>query len=164
VAAPTKRSSRSAAASRPGCVRTAWLNTGSGTQYPLRYEIVELVEPELLVLKCEPMPEIGLHHSTATRIEHQEEAGKTRITLTDGPYTEEGAGRRRRLGERLNKLLEALLVSSTYERRYGHTAPRRGLRAPGSTPRSQSLQPQPLRPVQSQHRLLGPHRAFAIRA
>jgi uncharacterized protein YndB with AHSA1/START domain len=65
---------------------------GSGKEYRLRYEIVELVEPELLVLKSEPMPEVGVHHSTFTRIELREEGGKTRMTLTDGPYAEEGGG------------------------------------------------------------------------
>jgi uncharacterized protein YndB with AHSA1/START domain len=63
---------------------------GSGMEYRLRYEIVELVEPELLVLKSEPMPEVGLNHSTLTRIELQEEDGKTRMTLVDGPYPVEG--------------------------------------------------------------------------
>jgi uncharacterized protein YndB with AHSA1/START domain len=63
---------------------------GSGVEHPVDYEIVELAEPELLVLKSEPMPEVGLHHGTVARVELQEEAGKTRMTLTDGPYTEEG--------------------------------------------------------------------------
>jgi uncharacterized protein YndB with AHSA1/START domain len=65
---------------------------GTGAEYPLRYEIVELVEPELLVLKSAPMPEAGMPHSTFTRIELEEADGKTRMTLTDGPYPEE-AGR-----------------------------------------------------------------------
>ena len=69
---------------------------GSGVEYRLRYEVVEFVEPELLVLKSEPMPEVGLHHHTITRIEFEDEAGKTRMTLTDGPYPDggrrEGAG------------------------------------------------------------------------
>jgi uncharacterized protein YndB with AHSA1/START domain len=59
---------------------------GSAGEYRLQYEIVELVAPELLVLKSEPTPELGLPHSTVARIELQEEAGKTRMTLTDGPY------------------------------------------------------------------------------
>jgi uncharacterized protein YndB with AHSA1/START domain len=63
---------------------------GGGMEYGLRYEIVELVGPELLVLKSEPMPEVGLHHETFTRVELADEAGKTRMTLTDGPYPEEG--------------------------------------------------------------------------
>ena len=60
---------------------------GTGMAYRLRYEIVELVEPALLVLKSAPMPEVGLHHPTVARIELQEHGGKTRMTLTDGPYT-----------------------------------------------------------------------------
>jgi uncharacterized protein YndB with AHSA1/START domain len=63
---------------------------GGGMEYGLRYEIVELVEPELLVLRSEPMPEVGLYHHTFTRIELQEDGGKTRLKLTDGPYPEEG--------------------------------------------------------------------------
>jgi uncharacterized protein YndB with AHSA1/START domain len=87
---------------------------GSGMEYGLRYEIVGLVEPELLVLKSEPMPEVGLHHATLTRIELEEEAGKTRMTLTDGPYPEEG-GRRAGAGwEAAFDKLEALLVPSVH--------------------------------------------------
>jgi uncharacterized protein YndB with AHSA1/START domain len=63
---------------------------GSGREHRIPYEIVELAEPELLVLKCEPMPEVGIQHATRTRIELLDEGGKTRMTLTDGPYTEEG--------------------------------------------------------------------------
>jgi uncharacterized protein YndB with AHSA1/START domain len=63
---------------------------GSGREYQLRYVIVELVEPELIVLRSEPMPEMGLHHATVARVEFHDEAGKTRMTLTDGPYTEAG--------------------------------------------------------------------------
>jgi uncharacterized protein YndB with AHSA1/START domain len=87
---------------------------GSGTEHRAPYEIVEFVEPELLVLKCEPLPEIGLHHSTFTRIElHEEEPGRTRMTLTDGPYTEEG-GRGAGAGwESSFDKLERLLASST---------------------------------------------------
>jgi uncharacterized protein YndB with AHSA1/START domain len=64
----------------------------SGAEYRLHYEIVELLEPELLALKAGPMPEVGLHNSTVARIELQDEAGKTRMTLTDGPYPEPGGG------------------------------------------------------------------------
>jgi uncharacterized protein YndB with AHSA1/START domain len=59
-------------------------------QFPLRYEIVELVVPELIVLKGEPMPEVGIHEPTITRIELHDEGGRTRMNLTDGPYTVSG--------------------------------------------------------------------------
>jgi uncharacterized protein YndB with AHSA1/START domain len=63
---------------------------GSGAEHPVRYEIVELVEPELIVLRCEPMPEMGLMEGTVTRVEFHDHGEKTRMTLCDGPYPAEG--------------------------------------------------------------------------
>jgi uncharacterized protein YndB with AHSA1/START domain len=65
---------------------------GTGTEYPLRYEIVELVEPELIVLRCPPMPEMGLPEGTVTRIELHDHGEKTRMTLSDGPYPRDVGG------------------------------------------------------------------------
>ena len=65
---------------------------GSGAEYPLRYEIVELVEPELIVLRCDPMPEMGLPEGTVTRVELHDHGQKTRMTLSDGPYPAGGRG------------------------------------------------------------------------
>jgi uncharacterized protein YndB with AHSA1/START domain len=59
---------------------------GSGAEFPVGYEIVELVEPELIVLRSDPMPEMGMHEPTLTRVELQDLGGRTRMTLTDGPY------------------------------------------------------------------------------
>jgi uncharacterized protein YndB with AHSA1/START domain len=59
-----------------------------GSEFAIGYEIVELVEPELLVLRSDPMPEVGVHESTMTRVELHDLGGRTRMTLTDGPYTE----------------------------------------------------------------------------
>jgi uncharacterized protein YndB with AHSA1/START domain len=50
------------------------------------YEIVELVEPELLVLRSDPMPEAGMHEPTIVRVELHDHGTKTRMTLSDGPY------------------------------------------------------------------------------
>ena len=63
---------------------------GSGRAFDLEYEIVELVEPELLVLRSGPNPEMNLPHEVIARIELENENGKTRLTLSDGPYPEEG--------------------------------------------------------------------------
>jgi uncharacterized protein YndB with AHSA1/START domain len=63
---------------------------GSGAEFPVRYEIVELVEPELIVLRSDPMPEIGVHETTFTRVELEDLGGRTRMTLTDGPYPDSG--------------------------------------------------------------------------
>jgi uncharacterized protein YndB with AHSA1/START domain len=62
----------------------------TGAQFPVRYEIVELDPPRLLVLKSPPMPEVGIHQGTVTRIELHDHADKTRMSLSDGPYTESG--------------------------------------------------------------------------
>ena len=57
-------------------------------RHPVRYEIVELDPPRLLVLKAEPMPEHGNHEPTYTRIELHDHGAQTRMSLSDGPYTE----------------------------------------------------------------------------
>jgi uncharacterized protein YndB with AHSA1/START domain len=61
---------------------------GSGAEFPVRYEIAELDPPRLLVLTSEPMPEAGMHEGTITRIELHDHEGRTRMTMTDGAYTE----------------------------------------------------------------------------
>ena len=66
---------------------------GTGAEYPVRYEIVELVEPELIVLRSPPMPEVGLPEATLTRVEFHDHGAKTRMTLSDGPYPEPGRSR-----------------------------------------------------------------------
>lgn len=49
------------------------------------YEIVELLEPELLVLRSDPMPEMGMDEGTVVRVELHDHGEKTRMTLSDGP-------------------------------------------------------------------------------
>lgn len=60
----------------------------SGRQHVLRYRIVEIVEPELLVL--ESAAQAGAPTPTVTRIELADEGARTRMTLSDGPYPAEG--------------------------------------------------------------------------
>ena len=57
-----------------------------GAEFPAVYEILELVEPELLVLRSEPMPEYGMPEPIVTRVEFHDHGAKTRMTLSDGPY------------------------------------------------------------------------------
>jgi uncharacterized protein YndB with AHSA1/START domain len=61
-----------------------------GAQHAIGYEIVELVEPELLVLRSDPMPEVGMHEPTVVRVEFHDHGDKTRMTLSDGPLPAEG--------------------------------------------------------------------------
>lgn len=58
---------------------------GAG-EFAIGYDIVELVEPELIVLRSDPMPEMGMHEPTVVRVELHDHGPKTRMTLTDGPY------------------------------------------------------------------------------
>jgi uncharacterized protein YndB with AHSA1/START domain len=62
-----------------------------GGEFAIGYEIVELVAPELLVLRSDPMPEAGIHEPTVVRMELYDHGDKTRMTLSDGPYRA-GAG------------------------------------------------------------------------
>ena len=63
-----------------------------GAEFPDRSEIVELVEPELLVLRSPAQPEMGLAFDSTTRIELAEAGdGRTRVSVIGGPYTPEMA-------------------------------------------------------------------------
>ena len=63
-----------------------------GSEFSIGYEIVELVEPELIVLRSDPMPEAGMHAPTVVRVEFHDHGSKTRMTLTDGPFPPAGRG------------------------------------------------------------------------
>jgi uncharacterized protein YndB with AHSA1/START domain len=60
-----------------------------GAEYPVGYDIVEIVEPELLVLRSDPMPEMGMQEPSLLRVEFHDHGEKTRMTLSDGPYPAE---------------------------------------------------------------------------
>src|SRR3954469_124908 len=57
---------------------------GGGERFTIGYEILELVEPELLVMRSDPMP--GHAEGTVVRVELHDHGPKTRVTLTDGPF------------------------------------------------------------------------------
>jgi uncharacterized protein YndB with AHSA1/START domain len=61
---------------------------GRGMEHALKYQIAELDPPRLLVLRCDAIPEVGILEETFTRVELHDHGGKTRMTLSDGPYTE----------------------------------------------------------------------------
>jgi uncharacterized protein YndB with AHSA1/START domain len=61
-----------------------------GSPHPVRYTIAELDPPRLLVLTSPPMPEVGIHEETVTRIELEDLGETTRMTLSDGPYEQPG--------------------------------------------------------------------------
>ena len=55
-----------------------------GGEFTIGYEIIELDEPALLVLRSDPIP--GMHEPTVVRVEFHDHGEKTRMTLSDGPY------------------------------------------------------------------------------
>ena len=59
---------------------------GGGAEFTIGYEILDVVEPELIVLRSDPMPELGMHEPTVVRVEFHDHGAKTRMTLSDGPY------------------------------------------------------------------------------
>jgi uncharacterized protein YndB with AHSA1/START domain len=71
-----------------GAYELTMVHKDRGGEFPLRYEIVELDPPRLLVLRSDPMPEHGNHEPTYTRVELYDHGDRTRMTLSDGPYTE----------------------------------------------------------------------------
>jgi uncharacterized protein YndB with AHSA1/START domain len=63
---------------------------GGGGEFTIGYTITELVEPELLVMRSDPMPQAGMHEPTVVRVELHDHGEKTRMTLTDGPLPAPG--------------------------------------------------------------------------
>jgi uncharacterized protein YndB with AHSA1/START domain len=61
-----------------------------GAEFAIGYEILELVEPELIVLRSDPMP--GMHEPPVLRVEFHDHGAKTRMTLSDSPYPPEVRG------------------------------------------------------------------------
>jgi uncharacterized protein YndB with AHSA1/START domain len=59
-------------------------------EFTIGYEILELVEPELLVMRSDPMPQAGMHEPTVVRVELHDHGAKTRMTLSDSPLPPEG--------------------------------------------------------------------------
>ena len=61
-----------------------------GGEFAIGYDILELVEPELIVLRSDPMPAAGMSEPTVLRVEFDDHGPKTRMTLSDGPLPPEG--------------------------------------------------------------------------
>jgi uncharacterized protein YndB with AHSA1/START domain len=69
----------------------AMLASGGQSRFQYRSEIVEFSEPELIVLSSEAIPEAGIAE-TITRVVFEADGGRTRMTVTAGPYTDEMRG------------------------------------------------------------------------
>ena len=76
---------------RPGGAIEYSMADPSIGEYPVRFEIVEISEPELLLLESPPQPEFGIPERTTTRVVFEEDADRTKVTVTQGPHTDEMA-------------------------------------------------------------------------
>jgi uncharacterized protein YndB with AHSA1/START domain len=63
---------------------------GGGEGFAISYEILELVEPKLLIMRSDPMP--GHRDGTLVRVQLHDHGPKTRMTLSDGPFPAAGRG------------------------------------------------------------------------
>jgi uncharacterized protein YndB with AHSA1/START domain len=61
-----------------------------GDGFTIGYEILELVEPELLVMRSDPLP--GQPEGTTVRVQFDDHGPQTRMTLNDGPFPAAGRG------------------------------------------------------------------------
>jgi uncharacterized protein YndB with AHSA1/START domain len=58
----------------------------------VRFRIVEMSEPELLVLASDPQPEFGLVYPMITRVVFEAEGAATLVTVTQAPHSEATQG------------------------------------------------------------------------
>ncbi len=71
-----------------GLIHFSMVEVAGAAVYPVRFEIVEMAEPELLVLASDPQPEIGLVFPMITRAVFTVQGDATLLTVTQGPHTE----------------------------------------------------------------------------
>lgn len=62
-----------------------------GRKFVAGYEIETLVEPELIVMRSDPIPEAGMPEGSRVRVEFHDLGERTRVTLTDGPFPPGGS-------------------------------------------------------------------------
>ena len=74
---------------RGGYIHFTMAQSGGGPEYPVRFEIVEFVEPELLVLASPALPEVGILEPTQTHVFFEPDGAGTRVTVTQGPHDDE---------------------------------------------------------------------------
>jgi uncharacterized protein YndB with AHSA1/START domain len=60
-----------------------------GEAYPSRGVFLEFVEPELIAVEFEPVPEGGIVEPAIVRVVFEVEGEGTRMTVTSGPYTDQ---------------------------------------------------------------------------
>ena len=72
-----------------GRIHFSIVDSTSGEAVPVRFDIEEFSEPELLVFSSEPQPEFELPNRMITRVELDVHDDGTRVTVVQGPHTDE---------------------------------------------------------------------------
>jgi uncharacterized protein YndB with AHSA1/START domain len=93
-----------------GRIEYSMVDPSSGQEYPVVFEIVEMSEPELLVFESPPQPEFEIPARTTTRVAFEEDRGRTTVTVTQGPHTDEMAPQAQAGWTSVLEKLEALLA------------------------------------------------------
>ena len=75
-----------------GRIHFSMVELAGGAVYPVRFRIIEISEPELLVLASEAQPEIGIVYPMITRAVFEAEGDTTLVTVTQGPHSDETQG------------------------------------------------------------------------
>jgi uncharacterized protein YndB with AHSA1/START domain len=76
-----------------GRIQFSMVEVATGAVDPVRFHILEISEPELLVLSSDPKPEIGLLYPMITRVVFEVHGDHTLVTVTQGPHTEDAQRR-----------------------------------------------------------------------
>ncbi len=87
------------------------VDSSSGQNYPVRFEIVQISEPELLLLESPPQPDLGFPEWLTTRVVFEEDGDRTTVTVTQGPHTDETSPEARAGWTSVLDKLEALLAA-----------------------------------------------------
>jgi uncharacterized protein YndB with AHSA1/START domain len=65
------------------------VDNDSGADYPMRAKLVEVIKHELIVGIEDATPENGQHERSFLRVQFHDHGDNTRITLHQGPFTDE---------------------------------------------------------------------------
>jgi uncharacterized protein YndB with AHSA1/START domain len=65
------------------------VDASTGERFRYHAEFIEISEPERIVLKADGIPDAGIEE-TITRVVLEPDGRGTRMTITSGPFTEEG--------------------------------------------------------------------------
>ena len=69
-----------------GTFDVTMVESAGGAEYPVHFDVVEVSEPDLLVMSAPAIPEYGITKDVECRVEFREVEGGTEIDLVVGPY------------------------------------------------------------------------------